>query len=66
MNKKGYRKGVHTALDLKYHCLWRTKYNFQYCVAKYGGILSQKSKLKLSKAIPHPLIGKYSKLPFAC
>ncbi len=26
MDKERYRKGAHTVLDLKYHCVWKTKY----------------------------------------
>jgi putative transposase len=25
-DKQRYRKGVHTVLELKYHCVWETKY----------------------------------------
>ena len=27
MDKDRYRKGAHTVLDLKYHCVWKTKYS---------------------------------------
>ena len=26
MDKERYKKGAHTVLDLKYHCVWKTKY----------------------------------------
>ena len=28
MEKQRYRKGTHTTLDLKYHCVWKTKYGY--------------------------------------
>ena len=28
MEKQRYRKGAHTTLDLKYHCVWKTKYGY--------------------------------------
>ena len=27
METERYRKGAHTVLDLKYHCIWKTKYS---------------------------------------
>ena len=27
MNKERYKKGAHTVLDLKYHCVWKSKYS---------------------------------------
>ena len=28
MNMQRYKKGAHTVLDLKYHCVWKTKYGY--------------------------------------
>jgi putative transposase len=36
MDKERYRKGAHTVLDLKYHCVWKTKYSHPVLSGEIG------------------------------
>ncbi len=36
MEKQRYTRGAHTVLDLKYHCVWKTKYGYPILRGEVG------------------------------
>ena len=39
MDTERYRKGAHTILDLKYHCVWKTKYGHPILRGELGQVV---------------------------